>query len=264
MDPIRSFFRRSRYQENLIRTVRGIQQSNTGRASTEEEMKTIIDGFPGYIRALEQEVQAEVEKALGEETNRVNEEIQSRLDASRKDLDTETAKANDQRKKNEELQSQIDSQASKIQHGEKHIAELQLRVDSQNRTQDANETEIGALQHRIDAYSKKVQSDEKHIAELQLRIDAQDRTINDKQAEIGALGYQLDELKSINAQQKRIIDSHGNRTGDRTEHAGRVIHVDLELRRVGGSVAQDDDHHVLREALAAMGHASDYLHAGTR
>lgn len=215
MDAIRSLFTRSKDHEHLIQTIQGIQQSTAERASTEEEMKTIIDGFVGYIRALEHDVQVQVEKAMREEKNRADEELESRLDAAGKDLkaaeeDLESyrtkselsfAQAMDDKKKNEQLRSEIESYLKQVQGNEKRIAELESEIEADNSFSKQ-------MKDRADSSLKRMKSDKKRIVELKSQIHFQDIVKSVTDAEYKALRDQGDSVlkKRMDIDGKRIAE----------------------------------------------------------
>ncbi|KAL8955950.1 MAG: hypothetical protein Q9193_006371 [Seirophora villosa] len=199
MDAIRSLFTGSKDHEHLIQTIQGIQQSTTERVSTEEEMKIIIDGFVGYIRALEQQVQVQVEKAMREEKDRADEELKNRLDAAGKDLkavekafesyrtksELFSAQAMDNKKKNEQLESQIDSYSKQVQGNEMRIAELQSEIDAGNSSSKR-------WKDRADWSLKRMKSNDKRIIELESQIRSLDLTKGATDAENQAMKDQGD------------------------------------------------------------------------
>ncbi|KAL8745577.1 MAG: hypothetical protein Q9184_007855 [Pyrenodesmia sp. 2 TL-2023] len=241
MDSIKSLFRRSQDQENLVRTIPGMQPSDTGPTS-EDEMKVIIDGFLGYIRALEQEVQGEVENAIRKESRRADDEAKNRLDEWRKDLDMEIEDYKRQKK-----QFELDLVLAVNQHN-RTITELQSRNDSQNSMLDDTKAEVRALRDKIDSYSTEIESNEKrieeqraergksqdqldyffqqmirdheHMAELQSGNDSQNRMFENQRVEREVMAEKIhDYLEQIKSNDKRIAELQA-----RNQSQKKVIH----------------------------------------
>ncbi|KAL8913390.1 MAG: hypothetical protein Q9171_001769 [Xanthocarpia ochracea] len=176
MDSIKSLFRRSHEQEeDLIRTAQEkmAQQptADTGlpTTNTEDEIKVIIDGFLGYIRALEQKVQEEVENAI-QETERGN-EIKTRLERSRKELDKEKADFIDEKYKEQSGMEKEKSQSHLKELFEHHKAYLTEEFDRRvAAAYDTFRKENEELQSRIASYATKIQSDEVQIVELKYQL----------------------------------------------------------------------------------------------
>lgn len=250
MDSIRSLFRRSIEQENLIRTVQErLQQSSTGRASDGDEMNTIIDGFLGYIRALEQEVQAEVEKVSKKETERANNEIRTRLEASRKDLDIERAGfekaiiAREMLRDNEKIRIGLATARRDLDDFKRDMKnEFGLYIQKGN---DGFQKKNEKLQSLLAVCSADLERHSKLTVELQFQVDSQNKTIVEQKEEIDTLRSQLSSnvqstdkqisslYDKINAQTRTIVGQKGEITALQcciTSRSRTVNNGEAELR----------------------------------
>ncbi|KAL8749042.1 MAG: hypothetical protein Q9184_006959 [Pyrenodesmia sp. 2 TL-2023] len=169
MDSIKSLFRRSKEQENVIRIAQEkLQQSNTGCASDEDQMRTVIDGFLGYVRALEQEVHTELEAVIAKETDRANEKIQTRLEAAKKDVEYYKKEVQKEsglqldraldgfRKEKAILQSLLAVRSGDLERQSKLTAELQSQTFSQNKTIVEQKNNIETLSKNLAVSSSKL------------------------------------------------------------------------------------------------------------